>query len=172
MVGSVHYIEDISIDSSPKEFEQAMDVVGGLEPLAIRYYERVAEMVRALNPEVVGHLDLIRKNGHLYGLLDTPAIRGAADAALEVVRDHHGILDLNTAGWRKGLDSPYPAPWLVQRAREMTVPFCFGDDSHGPDTVGAGIDDAQLYLMENGVQTIVALSRTGDTISRSEVSLA
>jgi len=172
MVGSVHYIDDISIDGLPKDFERVLETHGGLEPLTIRYYESVAEMVRALKPEVVGHLDLIRKNGHLYGAVDTPAIRDAAQATLEAVRDHGGILDLNTAGWRKGLDSPYPAPWLVQRAHEMGVPFCFGDDSHGPDTVGAGIDDARRYLLENGVETVTVLARSGDKIARLPTSLA
>ncbi len=171
MVGSVHYIDDTSIDGPPKEFEHVMKLRGGLEPLAIRYYESVAEMVRALKPEVVGHLDLIRKNGHLFGDVDTPAVREAAQATLETVKDCGGILDLNTAGWRKGLDSPYPAPWLVQCAREMGVPFCFGDDSHGPDTVGAGVDDARQYLMENGVKSVTVLRRNGSEVTREQVAL-
>lgn len=166
MVGSVHYLHDISIDSSVEEFRQAMDVCGGLEPLAIQYYESVAEMVQALKPDVIGHLDLVRKNGHKFGPLDTPAIRDAADSALDVIRQCDGILDLNTAGWRKGLDSPYPAPWLLRRAAELGVPVCFGDDSHGPELVGAGIDQARTYLLDNGVTTVTVLGRTGDTVYR------
>jgi histidinol-phosphatase (PHP family) len=166
MVGSVHHVDDISIDGTPNDFERAMEGRGGLEPLALAYYEAVASMVRALTPEVVAHLDLIRKNGHLFGAVDTPAIREAADAALTVVRECGGILDLNTAGWRKGLDSPYPAPWLVKRAHEMGVPFCFGDDSHGPEFVGEGIDDARDYLLANGVETVTVLNRNADTLTR------
>lgn len=45
-------------------------------------------MIEALKPEVVGHLDLVRKNGHLYGALDTPPIRKAAEQTLEVARAH------------------------------------------------------------------------------------
>ncbi len=171
MVGSVHYLHDTSIDGPPKEFERAMESCGGLEALAIQYYERVAEMIRALKPEVVGHLDLVRKNGHLYGALDTPAIRDAAEAPLEAAREHGCILDLNTAGWRKGLDSPYPAPWLVKRATEVGVPFCFGDDSHGPDTVGAGVSEAREYLLQNGVKSVTVLERQGDLIEKKPVSL-
>lgn len=171
MVGSVHYMHDISIDSSMEEFQDVLRVCGGLEALAIAYYESVAEMIDALKPEVVAHLDLIRKNGHTLGPLDTPSIRDAAVAALEAAKAHGCILDLNTAGWRKGLGCPYPAPWLVERAREMEIPFCFGDDSHGPELVGAGIEEARRYLLANGVQSVTVLRRYGDSVTREVVKL-
>ena len=44
---------------------------------------------------------------------------------------------------RKGLGHPYPARHIVRTAMEMGIPFCFGDDSHGPAQVGAGIADAR-----------------------------
>ncbi|NUM56571.1 MAG: histidinol-phosphatase [Candidatus Hydrogenedentes bacterium] len=171
MVGSVHYLHDISIDSSVEEFERVMEIAGGLEALAVEYYAAVSGMIEALEPEVVGHLDLVRKNGHLFGPLDTPAIRKAAERALEVAKAHDCILDLNTAGWRKGLDSPYPAPWLLQRANEMGVPFCFGDDSHGPELVGAGIPEAREYLFRNGVTAVTVLDRRGESVERRRVAL-
>jgi histidinol-phosphatase (PHP family) len=171
MVGSVHYFDPHSLDSDREQFEAAMEVCGGLEGLAVRYYELVTEMVRALKPEVVGHLDLVRKVGHHYGPLDTPTIREAAEATLHVVKEHNAILDLNTAGWRKGLDSPYPAPWLVQRADALGVPFCFGDDSHGPKDVGAGVENAREYLIENGVTTVTVLNRVNGEVVRRVVPL-
>lgn len=171
MVGSVHYLHDISIDSSVEEFEEVLKITGGLEELALEYYASVAAMIEALEPEVVGHLDLVRKNGHLFGPLDTAAIRKAVERTLEVAKAHHCILDLNTAGWRKGLDSPYPAPWLLKRAHEMGVPFCFGDDSHGPELVGAGIEPAREYLLANGVESVAVLVRTGDRVVRETVPL-
>lgn len=171
MVGSVHYLHDISIDSSVEEFEEALAVCGGLEALSLQYYESVARMIEALKPEVVGHLDLVRKNGHLFGSLDTPAIRRAAIQTLEVAKQYGCILDLNTAGWRKGLDTPYPAPWLVQQARAAGVPFCFGDDSHGPELVGAGIDQARAYLLENDVTSVTVLNRFGDDVVRRSIPL-
>ncbi len=171
MVGSVHYVDEISIDSERAEFERALEACGGLEALAVRYYEIVAEMVAALKPDVVGHLDLIRKNADPDFSLDTPKIRHAADHALAAVREHASILDLNTAGYRKGLGSPYPAPWLVERANEMGIPFCFGDDSHGPNQVGAGMDEARQYLLENGVAAVTVMTRHEGELVRQVVSL-
>jgi histidinol-phosphatase (PHP family) len=166
MVGSVHYVDEISIDGPKSDFETVLARVGGLEALAIRYYEAVAEMVDTLRPDVVGHLDLIRRNAPLDARLDTAAIRNAAGRALEAVREYGCILDLNTAGWRKGLGSPYPAPWLVQWANEMGIGFCFGDDSHGPAQVGEGVDQARAYLLENEVTTVTVLARDAGAIVR------
>ncbi len=166
MVGSVHYVQEISIDGSVEEFEQAMDACGGLEPLAVRYYQTVAEMVQALQPEVVGHLDLIRLNGHRFGSVETPAIRRAVEQTLEAIRAVDAIVELNTAGWRKGLDEPYPASWLVQMAQRMGVPFCLGDDSHSVEQVAFSFERAREYLLANGVRTVTVLTRENGEVVR------
>lgn len=171
MVGSVHYVNEFLIDGEREWFEDCMYKMGGLENLALAYYESVAQMVRDLRPEVVGHLDLVRKNGHHYGDLDTPAIRDAVENTLQVIWENGGILDLNTAGYRKGLDSPYPAPWIVEMAAEKDVPFCFGDDSHSPGEVGRDMEESRRYLLDNGVKSITYLTREGDKIVRKEASL-
>ncbi|MBI5092389.1 MAG: histidinol-phosphatase [Candidatus Hydrogenedentes bacterium] len=171
IVGSVHYLHDISIDSSQEEYVSAMEIAGGLEALTIEYYEAVTSMIKALKPEVVGHLDLMRKNAGPHGPVDTPPIRRAALRALEAAREFGGILDLNTAGYRKGLGTPYPAPWLVREANRMGVPFCIGDDSHGPDDVGAGLDAARAYLLENGVNSVTVLTKEDGELVRKTVPL-
>jgi histidinol-phosphatase (PHP family) len=140
--------------------------------LAIAYYEAVAEMVEALRPEVVGHLDLIRLNAGPGARLDTPPIRQAAATALEAIRDCGAILDVNTAGYRKGLGMPYPAPWLIEAAHALEIGFCFGDDSHGIAQVGQGIDQARDYLLENGVDHVTVLTRENGAIVRKRVPLS
>jgi histidinol-phosphatase (PHP family) len=119
----------------------------------------------------VGHFDVIRKRALPYGDCDTPSIRRAAESALEAVRGAGCILDLNTAAYRKGLGTPFPAPWVVQKAHAMGIPFCFGDDSHAPDQVGAGVERAREYLLENGVTSITALTRIDGGIGRTVLPL-
>lgn len=164
-VGSVHYVEEKVVDGSPAKFSATVQHFGGVEALAVRYYETVGEMVAALRPEVVGHFDLIKKNVTLAGLdvseLLTDRVVVAAMDALDVVRETGAILDLNTAGWRKGLGDPYPAPWLVKAAHAKGIGFCFGDDSHRTSEVGAGVEDAAEYLKRNGVNTVAVLTREG-----------
>lgn len=164
-VGSVHYVDELQIDGHPGSFAAAANALGGPEALAVRYYQTVAEMVAALRPDVVGHFDLIKKNVAAAGLniaeIGGERVRRAAREALDVVRETGAILDLNTAGWRKGLGEPYPAPWLVRAAHAMDIGFCFGDDGHRPSDVGAGMERAARYLLENGVQSVSVLTRAG-----------
>ncbi len=171
MVGSVHFVDEILIDGPLHLFEKAVAGRGNLENLCVAYYDLLSEMIEALQPEVVGHLDLVRKNAPLDANLATPAIRSAVEGVLERVRAQGAILDLNTAGYRKGLGSPYPAPWLVQWANDMGIGFCFGDDSHSPGDVGAGIDAARLYLLDNGVTNVTVLTREAGAMVKKVVPL-
>lgn len=171
IVGSVHYVDEISIDGSVEDFHRAMAAQGGLEALVIRYYQCLAQMVKALRPEVVAHLDLIKLHGHRFGSLDTPAIRRAAEEALEAICETGGIIEVNTAGYRKGLGEPYPASWLVQMAHRMGIGFCFGDDSHCVEQVGFGIDKAREHLLVNGVRSVTLLTREDGKVVRRVVPL-
>jgi histidinol-phosphatase (PHP family) len=171
MVGSVHYVEEIQIDGTRENYDRGIETFGGIEGWAVRYYETVAEMVAALKPEVVGHLDLVRKLAPSEESVDSPKVREAAFAALDVIHEHEGILDLNTAGYRKNLGRPYVAPWLLARVKELGVGVCFGDDSHGPEDVGAGLDDARRYLLENGIDSVRVLTRDGGAVVRRDVAL-
>ena len=162
-VGSVHYVDEWQIDGSPEKFAEAVRHFGSLANLAVRYYETIAEMIEALKPDVVGHFDLVKKCVAKAGLkiedLESQRVVDACAKALEAAKSHDSILDLNTAGWRKGLGEPYPSPKIVQMANEMGIPFCFGDDSHRRSEVGAGIDEARNYLLSNGVETVAILTK-------------
>ena len=172
MVGSVHYVGEVSIDESASTFRAAVDACGDFERFMVRYYELVREMILELQPEVVGHLDLPKLHAPQGADLATPQIRRAAERAVEAARSGGCILDLNTAGWRKGLAEPYPSPWLVHLAADAGVPFCFGDDSHSPTQVGYAIERARQYLLDNGVPSITCLERRGQHLRRQEIPLA
>lgn len=172
VVGSVHWVDDVIVDYSEEEFGRIVDSFGGLERLALRYYGQVAEMARMLRPEVVGHLDLLRKYAADAPELESLSVRKAAEKALEAIRECDCILDVNTVPLRRGSDMPYPAPWLLRLANESYgIPFCFGDDSHTPADVGAGIAEARDYLLRNGVGAITHLAREEGQIVRKTVPL-
>ena len=171
MVASAHYVGEWFIDYEQSMFDKAVEAMAGLEPLVVAYFRGVAEMVEALRPEVVGHFDVVRKFAAPHGSIDTPATRRAVSEALEVIREHDGILDVNVGAYRKGKRAPYPAAWIVQQARELGIPFCFGDDSHGPKDVGQGIARGREYLIENGVFSITTLTREATGLGRKVISL-
>ena len=172
IVGSVHYVAGHIIDYTPDRFARAVEAAGGPEGACVAYFQNVAQMVLALRPEVVGHFDLIRRCFPDDTVVSAPAARGAAREALAAAREAGAILDVNTGGYRKGLGHPYPAPWIVEEARKMGIPLCFGDDSHSAAQVGAGIDAARQYLLAHGVREITFLRRGKSGLNRETAPLA
>lgn len=170
IVGSVHYVNDLLFDHRDM-FADVVRNLGGLERLVLAYFEQMTEMVLALKPEVVGHLDVYRKYAGNASELESSAVKRAAQTALEAIRESGSILDVNTGAYRKGLTCPYPSPWLVREARERGIPFCFGDDSHSCADVGSGIEPARAYLLENGVESIRILRHDGDKVIPQDVPL-
>ncbi len=170
IVGSVHYVNDRLFDHRDM-FEDVVREMGGIEKMVLKYYEQLMEMVLALKPEIVAHLDVYRKYAGNVPELESAAVKRAAQDALEAVRQVNAILDINTGAYRKGLATPYPAPWIIKAARERGIAFCFGDDSHCCADVGCGIDRAKDYLLENGIFSIRVLKRDKGRLYTDEVPL-
>ncbi|RME05229.1 MAG: histidinol-phosphatase HisJ family protein [Planctomycetota bacterium] len=171
MVGSVHYVRGIGIDMDEGDFVRALESCGGLEGLLLEYYGAVEEMVVRLCPEVVGHLDVVRKYANRFGSLRFPSVERAVGRVLEVVFQSGGILEVNTAPYRRGEEVPYPEPWILEMARERGVEVCFGDDSHGPQEVGVGLERARRYIWELGFRRIVVLHRGEGGVEKRVVEL-
>jgi histidinol-phosphatase (PHP family) len=169
IVGSVHYVNDIIIDYTPELFQKAVNRAGGLEQLQVQYYQHLRDMVDALRPEVIGHFDLIRR--FAGPIVPSKVVLAAAREALEAAAAQRCILDVNTGAYRKGLEHPYPAPEFVKLARDLNIPFCFGDDSHRPSEVGAGIDAARHYLLSLGVREVSCLRRTDGPLVQQRIAL-
>ncbi|MER3401759.1 MAG: hypothetical protein C4337_00260 [Armatimonadota bacterium] len=174
-VGSVHHLDgvDMSSESLPA-FRQVVEGYGGMAETAIAYYRKVAEMVQQVRPEVVAHLDLIRLAAHRIGReteVATPAVQQAAEETLSVIREVGSFVEINTAGWRKGLRTPYPDQWVVQLGARMGILFCIGDDSHSTRQVGFGLEQARAYLLQNGVRTVHFLNRRDGVIVRESAPL-
>ena len=171
IVGSVHWVDGTIIDYTRALFDQAVEACGGRENLALRYYDINAEMIAVLRPEVVGHLDLFRRHGGEDPAFETPRVRERARAVLALMKEQDAILDINTAALRKGLATPYPAPWLLAAARDLGVACCFGDDAHRIGEVGAGIPEAREYLLAHGIVEVTVLLKEVNGLGRCVVAL-
>lgn len=171
IVGSVHDVDGIWIDFSPEETARAAVHCGGVEALRIRYFEALAELVTRLRPQVVGHLDLIRKfdgpDPHF-----SPRERAAAERTLEAVREAGAVLDINAAPPRKGLGPVYPVSSLLTRACEMGVGVTLGDDSHGVASVGVGLDACLQAINDAGYKQLHYFTRVSGETEKRAANLA
>ena len=157
-VGSMHDIDGRWIDVSPTMTEEIKAEAGGPEALHVIWFERLADMVRRLSPDVVGHIDLVRKfepADFAFG----PAALKAAEGLLDAVRTTGAALDVNCAPVRNGYGAPYPQLPLLEMACRMGVGVTLGDDSHGPDTVGVGLTASLEAIGQAGYRSVRRLSR-------------
>jgi histidinol-phosphatase (PHP family) len=158
IVGSVHSIGDTWIDLNAETSERAARALGGWEALRCRYFEKLASLVTALKPEVVGHVDLIRRFEPPEFQFSTEALARAQEV-LEAVLAVGAAIEVNAAPARRGFGPVYPGPQILRRACEMRVPVTLGDDSHGPDAVGVGLEACLSAIARAGYADVHYLTR-------------
>jgi histidinol-phosphatase (PHP family) len=161
IVGSVHDLDGLVIDYSAELTRQVAEQLGGVENMQTRYFDAVAELVSELRPEVVGHIDLIRKFDGPHPSFSARVYRHI-EGALEAVRAVGGVLDVNCATHRRGLGPVYPLPEILARAQRMGIGVTLGDDSHGAHDVGVGLDASMRAIAAAGYREVCYLAKPGE----------
>lgn len=170
IIGSVHDVDGTWVDFSPEMTAQAAEAAGGRDALHCKYFAALGELVETLKPEVVGHLDLVRKfdgDGPHFG----PAAMKYAERTLSIVRDVGAVLDVNPGALRRGLSPVYPGPELLELACHMGVGVTLGDDGHGPHDVGAGLDECLKAIRAAGYKEVHYLAHADGTIQLQKCAL-
>jgi histidinol-phosphatase (PHP family) len=154
IVGSVHFVDDIGFDYSPSFYEKAVQTVGDIDELYCRYFDQQYEMIRILEPSVVGHFDLIRIFDREYkSRLLKPQILKKIERNLELIRKLDLIMDLNLRPMYKGAEEPYISRSILKLARDLDIAVIPGDDSHGLNTVGNYLNEGIKILSNLGFNT-------------------
>jgi histidinol-phosphatase (PHP family) len=137
IVGSLHHVADLELDTTLEDYSAAATALGGVEALYIRYFDEQYELIETLKPAVVGHFDLVRIFDSEYASrIDVPEVRKRVTRNLELIRDLDLILDFNLAGYDKPGGEPYPSDAILKEAIDLGIALVPGDDSHGIATVG------------------------------------
>lgn len=124
-MGSVHHVHTVPIDYDRPTYEQAREKAGGTdERLFEDYFDLQYEMLQELRPLVVGHLDLIRllSDHRDDGFKDMGGVWQRIQRNLEFIASYGGLLELNSAGLRKGLAEPYPCLPICQVSHTAMCP--------------------------------------------------
>lgn len=134
LVGSVHHVDDVCIDTSPELFARAARQAGSVEALYERYFDQQYALITNLSPAVIGHFDLIRLLDPEYATrLQRPGIAARVQRNLEAIAERGCILDFNVRALSKGQREPYVSAPLLEQALALGIPLVPGDDSHGSE---------------------------------------
>jgi histidinol-phosphatase (PHP family) len=172
-VGSVHHVHTIPIDFNRQMYEDAREKSGSSdERLFEDYFDAQYEMLRAINPPVVGHFDLIRllSDNPNLSFRQWEQVWKRIERNLKQVASYGGVLELNSSALRKGLTEPYPQ---VEICQVCTLFFCdddasrplqaflklggrftLSDDAHATDQVGLNYAKVLSAIKAAGIEHI------------------
>lgn len=175
VVGSVHYVNEIPIDFDRKMWLDALESAGGsVRQLYLTYFQLQSQVLKAINPEVVGHFDLIRLLAREDDIDATtkfpvtqvdiktqwPEVWDQIVENLEYVKSYGGLIELNSSAIRKGWDSPYPQRDIAEAVIEhCDARFCLSDDSHSIAQVGLNYGKVLKYVEDIGLKGVYYLDK-------------
>lgn len=134
-VGSVHHVHTIPIDYDHQMYRDARTKSGGTdEKLFQDYFDAQLAMLQAVKPPVVGHFDLIRlkSDNPNASLSDLAGVWPRILRNLDFIATYGGVLEINSAALRKGLEEPYPQR-LICQVGNAHLPFDPGGLFNIPD---------------------------------------
>ena len=145
-VGSVHYVDHVD-----PFYRDQLDMSD--EELYRRYFAQLREVICGCGGyQTVAHLDYVNRYGWDRGRACLyESYREPIDAILEHVVAQGLVLEVNTAGYRKGPDAPNPQEAILRRYRELGgEKVILGSDAHAAADVGADFDRAAALLKDLG----------------------
>lgn len=172
VIGSVHYVfppdggAPFAVDAPQEAFDR--DVRGRFngdgESLMEAYWDALDGMIRAGGFDILGHIDLVKKNnqeGQWFSI--------AGERYLEKVRSivdalaRSGVMvEVNTGGLNRGkTKDTYPSREILSLLRERNVPVTITADAHRAPDLGGHYDTALQTLLEAGYTNVYLFEGKG-----------
>ena len=170
LIGSTHYLETTDgykgFDGNAAHAKNYVDTYFGGDGLAYAkaYYATLATLPQRGKFDIIGHFDLITKHMDTETLFDpeSPRYRQYALEAMEALRPHIGLFEVNTGAMARGLrKTPYPLKDLVKELRHMGFGAVISSDCHDGTKLDLGYEDARQLLYDCGFRERYLLTDTG-----------
>ena len=165
IVGSVHYIgqyadgEYFCMDFTAEELARGLREVyaGDVQAMVQAYYERVQMMVRYDPPDIIGHLDLIKKLNKDNRFFDETQswYKEIVKETIEVISNSSCIVEVNTRGFYQGkTEEFYPSKWILEMCFAKNIPVTISSDAHHFTELENNFSEAAELLLNIGYQEV------------------
>ncbi len=144
-IGAIHFIRNdetgvyMPLDGNREEFEETLKngFDNDVQALVEAYYSQIREMLLKMPPNIIAHLDVIKKNNNgKYFNEDADYYRDEVLKTLDIISLSETIVEINTGGIARGyLNEPYPSKWILEACLDMNIPVMVNSDSHHPDNI-------------------------------------
>lgn len=154
-LGSIEGETLYHIDESPENFQAGIDKYydGNIQCFVFQYYKSIGDMVEKYHPDIVGHLDLIKKNNYQNRFFDEKEnwYREAVFTCLDRISQTDSMIEINTgANMRYPGVGRYPSDWMIPEMKKRNIPITIGGDSHSVAGIINEYQEAENFLIESG----------------------
>ena len=150
VIGSVHYMGETTVDSSPDFFKDR-----DTDEIYNSYFELLFQAVESGLFDIIGHSDLVRIYNFSPSFNPEPLYRKLAAEMAQ----HDVAFELNTNGRNRPLADFYPDRRFLHLFRQKDVPVCVNSDAHFPERTGQYFDEAYSLLKEAGFNEMCTFKR-------------
>ena len=126
------------------------------------YFAEV-EKIAAKKPDILGHIDLVKKlNADAAFLTRNPPLQGRSAQALQAARENDCILEVNTGGVYRGYRKDfYPGAWLLGEWNKLGGRVIITADAHDTAALTFGFDEAAAAIKAAGFTALTVLTVNG-----------
>lgn len=167
-IGSVHFFSDhinntyYSVDGNDEDFKRTLNEYfdGNIEDLVCSYYEQLIKMIEQHQPDILGHLDVVKKNNgnERYFSEQEEWYITQVHKLLDVIKQHGTIVEVNTGGITRGyIKEPYPSKWILKECKKKGIDVMVNSDAHSVEFIDGYFDLAFSYLKEVGYSEVMVL---------------
>jgi len=113
----------------------------------------VGELVERSPPDILGHLDIVKKNnrGGAHFSESEPWYREAVLGALRRIARSGVIVELNTGGVVRNTSGAfYPSEWVLAECLRLGIPVMVSADAHRPQDLDGHFREAFALLHDIG----------------------
>lgn len=168
-IGASHYVKAneqyYAVDWKPEVIESAIREAFAGDGLAFAqaYYHTIVGLARLRTADICAHIDLVKlfNRGTKYFDETSSAYRHMAMEALEQVVENGMLLEVSTAALAKGLSEPYPAVFLLERARELGARVLIHSDAHKVENLNYSFAEMEELLRSLGFTETWELTKQG-----------
>ena len=131
---------------------------------AVEAYFAEVEKVAAMGPDILAHIDLIKKLNAAGEFFDeeSPRYKAAALKALNAAKEHGCLLEVSTGGVYRGYRKDfYPGAWLLGEWQKMGGKVIITSDAHDVDSLTFGFDEAAAAVKAAGFKSVEVLTVNG-----------
>ena len=163
-IGSVHFIDDgkdyFCIDMSKDNFNETIKHFGNIKIVIEKYFDNIIKMVEAQKPDIVGHLDLIRKYNlqKEYFTEEEDWYIEKVEEVLKHIKENNSIVEVNIKLMNQNnLDAHYPNKRTIKKSLENNIPLTLNTDAHSINGLDKFYYEALKELKKLGVKKMKML---------------